>query len=218
MTGSLGLLVPALVSSMVPAVSSHARRRRRIEAPKFRNFPVIVRRFPDVHDDLGWSELVAGDGGNQFQVVAFQKSGGINGGKNGSKPRLSELDRRRSGQFPETMTAEMRRSSSKLQIGTNVAQNGGRKWKLRSGHGRGSGSGSRVKNFTLLSHSGSFSKWSNPFSSFPVIPCCFFFFFFLKNLIQIKLHSDPWRNKIRPSTRIIELNLSQLNYRDEIKN
>ena len=72
------------------AVTSHPRRQRRIEAPKIQNFPLIVRRFPGVLGGCGWSGNVAGDVRNQFQVVVRRKSGGINDGKNGSKPRVSD--------------------------------------------------------------------------------------------------------------------------------
>ena len=56
---------------------------------------MVVRRVLGVPGGSGWSGKVAGDVRNQFQVVARHKSGGINGDEIGSKPRLSELDRRR---------------------------------------------------------------------------------------------------------------------------
>ena len=118
MTGSLGLLVPTSVSAMVVAVSRHARYRRRIEALKIRKFPVIVRRFSGLPGDRGWSEIVAEDVKNQFQVVARHKPGGINGDGKGSWPRLSSSNRRCSGRFSATRTTGIQRSASKLQIGT----------------------------------------------------------------------------------------------------
>uniref|UniRef100_A0A1S8ACY8 Uncharacterized protein n=1 Tax=Citrus limon TaxID=2708 RepID=A0A1S8ACY8_CITLI len=121
-TGSLGLLVPASVSPTVVAVSRHARCWRRIEAPKIRKFPVIVRRFSGVPGDRGWSEIVAGDVRNQLQVVVRHKSDGINGDENRSWPPLSSSNRRGSGQFPATRTTGIRRSASKLQIGTKYGR------------------------------------------------------------------------------------------------
>ena len=82
-TGSLGLLVLTSVSPTVVVVSRHERYRRRIEAPKICKFPVVVRRFSGVLGDRGWSEIVAGDVRNQFQVVVRHKPGEINGDENG---------------------------------------------------------------------------------------------------------------------------------------
>ena len=175
-TESLGLLVPASVSPMVPAVSSHARRQRHIEAPKIWNFPVIVRRFSGVPGDLGWSEIVAGDVRNQFQVVARHKSGGINGNENRSKPRFSELNRWRSGQFPATTTAGIRRSASKLQMGTKHGRWGGRNRKNSSGQSCGFGSRIRVNGSKFLSLSLSLGFSLSNAISVPVITFCSFFF------------------------------------------
>ena len=141
-------------------VTSHARCRRRIKAPKSASFPVIVRRFPDVLNDRGWSEIVAGDVRNQFQVVARHNSGGNNGDEIGSKPRLSSSNRRRSSPFPTTRMAWIRSSSLKLRIGTKFARNGGRKWENQpvkvAGPGRVAGQ-TRVKLSSSLSRMPSLS-------------------------------------------------------------
>ena len=52
---------------------------------------LIAQRFSGILGGCGWSRNVAGDVRNQFQVVVRKKSGGINGGKNGSKLRVFEL-------------------------------------------------------------------------------------------------------------------------------
>ena len=53
--------------------------------------------------------------------------------------QVSSFDRRRSGWFSAARMAGERRSASKLQIGTKLGQNGGRKWEIWPGQGRGSG-------------------------------------------------------------------------------
>ena len=186
-TGSLGLLVPTSVSPTVVAVSRHARCRRRIEAPKIRKFLVVVRRFSGVLGDRGWSEIVAGDVRNQFQVVVRHKPGGINGDENGSWPRLSSFNRRRSGRFPATRTAgyvgRLPSFRSVPSTAGEVAGNGRTsRVKLRVTRSR-----IRVKRVKILSLLYSLSlKIEN---SFPVITFCSFFL----SLIQIKLISDPRR-------------------------
>ncbi|KAL9436830.1 hypothetical protein AB3S75_022805 [Citrus x aurantiifolia] len=65
--------------------------------------------------------------------------------------RVSSFDRRRSGWCSAARMIGERRSASKLQIGTKLGQNGGRKWEIWPGQGRGSGriSGSEIGYYTL---------------------------------------------------------------------
>uniref|UniRef100_A0A1S8AEK6 Uncharacterized protein n=1 Tax=Citrus limon TaxID=2708 RepID=A0A1S8AEK6_CITLI len=53
--------------------------------------------------------------------------------------RVSSFDLRCSGWFSAERMAWERRSASKLQIGTKLGQNGGRKWEIWPGHVRRSG-------------------------------------------------------------------------------
>ncbi|KAK9202105.1 hypothetical protein WN944_017315 [Citrus x changshan-huyou] len=50
--------------------------------------------------------------------------------------RVSSFDSRRSDCFSAARMAGERRSASKLQIGTKIGRNGGRKWEIWSGHVR----------------------------------------------------------------------------------
>ena len=164
---------------------------------KIRKFPVVVRRFPGVLDDRGWSENDAGDVRSRTQLEVCPNSGEIDGGENGFGREFSISNHRRPGRFPATRMAWIRCSSLKLRIGTKLDRNGGRKWENRPGQSRGFRVGLRVKPGQTLSLSRAFSLFLFKSKTVPPFPFIksdfFFFFFFFLSLIQIKLIPDPRR-------------------------
>ncbi|GAY53723.1 hypothetical protein CUMW_151240 [Citrus unshiu] len=87
----------------------------------------------------GWSEMEEGVMGNKIQLVVSPKTGENLGGIKRNSRGFSSFGRRCSGCFSAARMVGKRRPASKLQIGTKLDRNGGRKWKLRSGHVCGSG-------------------------------------------------------------------------------
>ena len=64
--------------------------------------------------------MKAGDVRSRTQPVVQPNSGVINGDKNGLSRGFFKLNHRRSDRFPETMTAGIRLTSFKIQIGTKL--------------------------------------------------------------------------------------------------
>ena len=87
----------------------------------------------------GWLEMKEGVVGNKIQLVVSPKTGENPGGAKRNNRRFSSFGHRRSGYFSTTWTVEVWWPVFKLQIGTELDRNGGRKWKLRLGHVCGSG-------------------------------------------------------------------------------
>ncbi|KAL9411786.1 hypothetical protein AB3S75_045400 [Citrus x aurantiifolia] len=90
---------------------------------------------------------------NKTQVMASPKTGEITANRAGDSAVLQSFDRWLSDRFPAARTAWIRCSSLKLQIGTNLDRNGGRKWNNRPGRARGrvgSGSVSPLSLFSSL--------------------------------------------------------------------
>ncbi|KAK9177100.1 hypothetical protein WN944_029119 [Citrus x changshan-huyou] len=85
----------------------------------------------------GWSEMEEGVVRNKIQPVVSPKIGENPGGAKWKSRGFSSFDRRCSGWFSAARMAGERRAASKLQIGTKLDRNGGGKWKLRPGQGRG---------------------------------------------------------------------------------
>ena len=76
---------------------------------------------------------------NKTQVLGSPETGEITGNLVGDSAVLQRFDRWLSDRFPAARMTWIRSSSLKLQIGTNLARNGRRKWENRPGHARGSG-------------------------------------------------------------------------------
>ena len=87
-TESSGLIVQTSVSPTVPSLTTHARQRWRIEAPKSVHFPVVVSGQDGVCDGRGRSESDERELRNKIQAVEWLKSGEIDGDKNGLSSRF----------------------------------------------------------------------------------------------------------------------------------
>ena len=90
-TGSSGLIAQTSVSPTVVAVTSHARQRWQIEAPKPRASQVVDRWQSGHFRWRGWSENDAGDVRSRTQLEVCPNSGEIVDGKNEPWPLVFEL-------------------------------------------------------------------------------------------------------------------------------
>ena len=72
-------------------------------------------------------------------MMASPETGEITVNRGGDSAELQSFDRWLSDRFPAARTAWIRCSSLKLQIGTNLDRNSGRKWENRPGRAHGSG-------------------------------------------------------------------------------
>ena len=166
-------------------------------APEVVNPSTADQRQNDVPSISGLSEMAEGNVRNKTQVMASPETSEITANWAGDSVVLQRFNRWLSDRFPAARTTWIRSSSLKLQIGTNLARNGGRKWETDRVKVAGR-VGSRVQSGQLylslsLSCLLSLPLWSNfpPLSSYRtrlLLP-----FIFYLSLIQIKLIPDPRR-------------------------
>ncbi|KAH9650705.1 60S ribosomal export protein NMD3 [Citrus sinensis] len=83
--------------------------------------------------------MAKGNVRNKTQVMASPETDEITMNRGGDSAELQSFDRWLSDRFPAARMAWIRWSSLKLQIGTNLDRNGGRKWENRPGRACGSG-------------------------------------------------------------------------------